>query len=183
MRCMDCGAEMRETSEPITEKYKGRTITVTGIRHYACDGCGEYELEAGDADKLSRALATEYAKIQGLLLPAEIRAIRKRLGMTQAQFEGVMGVSTPTASRWETGAAMPSKTACILMRAYAQHPELLHERTQRGEVTNRVRDNPPIKNEWKVFSGGKATEELDTSYTLSRKKVARNNNLFDVKEG
>lgn len=183
MRCMDCGVDMRETTEPITEKCKGQAITVTGVRHYVCDSCGEYELAAEDADELSRALATEYARIQGLLLPVEIRTIREQLGMTQVQFESLLGVSTPTASRWETGAAMPSKTACNLMRIYAAHPELAHGRPRRNGVVNLTDGSTPICQEWKVIDGGGAVGGSSASHKPYRKEHVRWGNIIEAKEG
>jgi YgiT-type zinc finger domain-containing protein len=53
---MECGAEMRVTTEPIVEQYKGVTITANNNEHYVCDACGEYELGPTAADELSRQM-------------------------------------------------------------------------------------------------------------------------------
>ena len=37
MLCVECGAAMRRTDEPITDVYKNEEITVEGIPHYKCD--------------------------------------------------------------------------------------------------------------------------------------------------
>ena len=125
MRCANCGHELIESRKPITEKYRGEEITVAGIRHFNCDVCGSYELMADDADKLSYEIASIYAVRHGLLAPREIRTIRKSLGMTQRDFERVLGVSSPTCSRWENGAVQQSNTADKLMRIIARFPEAL----------------------------------------------------------
>lgn len=48
----------------------------------------------------------------------QIRAIRKSVGLTQAQLASVMGVKQPTVSLWETGDAAPASTALRLLIAY-----------------------------------------------------------------
>ena len=122
MRCAECGGELRETSAPVTETYKGESLTVSGVRRMQCDRCGEYELSADEADKLSRLLADEYARRHGLLSPSQIRSLRKGLGMTQRQFEEAVGVASPTCSRWENGTSQQSRTADRLMRLMRDVP-------------------------------------------------------------
>lgn len=124
MLCCECGAEMRETSEPIDAVIRGVATCVRGVPHYACDKCGNYVLRAEDATLLSKLQLAQAAHAKGLLSPDEIRALRRRFGLTQAQFEEMLGVSTPTASRWETGAMFPSKTADLLMKTMAENPEI-----------------------------------------------------------
>ncbi len=125
MKCVECGHELRLTREPLTETYRGETFTIEGIERLACDGCGEYEIDAAEADKLSEAITKAYARAHGLLAPAEIKEIRKALKMTQAQFEKLLGVAKPTVSRWENGASQPTATACQLMRVVRDYPLVL----------------------------------------------------------
>ena len=107
---------MRRTTEPMVEKYKGHTFEVHGIDRWVCDTCGNDDMSAEMADKWGAAIARERARIDGLLTPQEIRDIRHRAGLTQAQLEKVIGVSSPTVSRWETGAMLPSGPVCKLLR-------------------------------------------------------------------
>lgn len=123
MRCTECGSEMRFTSEPIREKYRGEELVITGIGRWVCDGCGNDLMEADEADRLGRKLADAYAARKGLLLPSEIRELRESLGMSQKDFEHLLGVSTPTVSRWETGAVQQSKPVDNLMRLIRDVPE------------------------------------------------------------
>lgn len=125
MKCVECGHELRLTREPLTETYRGETFTVEGIERLVCDECGEYEIDATEADRLSEVITEAYAKRHGLLAPAEIKTIRKALKMTQAQFERLLGVAKPTVSRWENGASQPTATACQLMRAIRDYPSVL----------------------------------------------------------
>ena len=51
--CDECGAEMRETDEAITECVRGVQVTVDGIRHWKCDGCGNVLMSLADANELA----------------------------------------------------------------------------------------------------------------------------------
>lgn len=135
MRCMECGKEMQFTTAPMTEIYRGEKITVKGIEHYICE-CGNDEMTAAEATKLAHALASQYAKAHGLLSPSDIKDLRSDLGLTQREFESLLGVSKPTASRWENGASQQSITANNLMKLIRDVPEARkylglapHERT------------------------------------------------------
>lgn len=123
MRCMNCGTDLHESYGPMREKYRNEQFTILGIRHFACDSCGEVELLPADADELSAKLAEKYAKAHDLLSPSEIRSLRNALGLTQAEFGELLGVSLQTCSRWETGAAQQSKTADNLMRVLRDPPD------------------------------------------------------------
>lgn len=123
MRCSVCGSVMREVTGAITETVRGVSTTVDGVHQYVCDACGEIELDLDDADRLSREQMRQVAKAKGILSPDEIREIRKGLGLTQEEFQRLLGVSSPAVSRWETGAMLPSKTTDNLMRVIAEVPE------------------------------------------------------------
>jgi putative zinc finger/helix-turn-helix YgiT family protein len=57
------------------------------------------------------------ARYMGLLLPHEIRDLRKRLGLTQRQFGELLQVGEKTATRWETGRGRPSRSLNVLLCA------------------------------------------------------------------
>ena len=53
----------------------------------------------------------------------EVKAIRKKLGLTQEQMAVAMGVRLRTISRWETGVHAVPSTAARLMRLMASMAE------------------------------------------------------------
>ena len=56
--------------------------------------------------------------------PADLVAtLRKRKGMTQAQFASLLGVTQSLISQWESGSANPSEDAWMRMATVAEHPE------------------------------------------------------------
>nr|DAZ19057.1 MAG TPA: putative zinc finger/helix-turn-helix protein, YgiT family [Caudoviricetes sp.] len=134
MLCMECGHELERACGPMTETYKGREYTVDGIERDVCPVCGEYEISASESNKLDQALAEAYRRDEGLLTPSEIKALRKDLELNQKEFEALIGVSTPTCSRWETGSMMQSRTADKLMRVFIDHPEYALDALQPGRM-------------------------------------------------
>lgn len=127
MRCMECGGKLHKEQSPMEESYKGRKYTIDSVSRYVCESCGEYEIDADEELRVSSILAAKYRQDEGLLTPEQIRSIRVSLGLTQKQFEELIGVSSPTASRWETGAMFQSKTADKFIRVLAAHPEIAEE--------------------------------------------------------
>ena len=55
--------------------------------------------------------------------PADIRAIRAKLGVTQTEFALMIGVSVATLRNWEQGRRMPDGPARALLRVAATAPE------------------------------------------------------------
>lgn len=50
------------------------------------------------------------------MTPAQIRARREGLGMSEAQFAAALGVSARTVRYWQTGGRSPSKAVVLLMK-------------------------------------------------------------------
>jgi len=59
--------------------------------------------------------------------PAEIAAIRESLGMSQAVFASVIGVTAASVMNWEYGRRTPSGPVCRLLRIAAKTPGVLME--------------------------------------------------------
>lgn len=51
------------------------------------------------------------------MTPADIKALRTRLGMSQAQFGTLIGVSSRAVRYWEAGVKPPSPPAVRLMQS------------------------------------------------------------------
>ncbi len=54
--------------------------------------------------------------------PADVKAIRARLGKTQTEFALMIGVSPATLRNWEQGRRRPDGPARALLRVAARHP-------------------------------------------------------------
>ena len=62
-------------------------------------------------------IETTKARRLGLLLPVEIKALRKRLGLTQAQLSVLLQLGRKSYTRWETGRGRPSRSTNVLLCA------------------------------------------------------------------
>lgn len=62
MRCMECGAEMRLTDEAFLESFQKKEFEVVGVEHYACDSCGEVELDMAAMAETRRQAETLRSK-------------------------------------------------------------------------------------------------------------------------
>jgi putative zinc finger/helix-turn-helix YgiT family protein len=57
------------------------------------------------------------ARYMGIMLPDEIKNLRKELGLTQREFGELLQVGEKTATRWETGRGRPSRSLNVLLCA------------------------------------------------------------------
>jgi putative transcriptional regulator len=55
--------------------------------------------------------------------PVNIKAIRRRLGQSQAEFAQMIGVSVATLQNWEQGRRRPEGPARALLKVAAANPE------------------------------------------------------------
>lgn len=93
------------------------------------------ELEARDAKRdigaelLASVRAVKAGKLGTVnMVPVSIAAeARQRLGLSQAQFAGMLGVSVRTFQDWEQGRREPSGAAKTLLKIAAIRPDAVHE--------------------------------------------------------
>ncbi|MDH5195581.1 MAG: helix-turn-helix domain-containing protein [Nitrospira sp.] len=68
--------------------------------------------------------------------PADVKSIREKLKMSQAQFALMIGVSVATFRNWEQGRRIPDGPALALLRVAARNPhavaEALHSQPRNG---------------------------------------------------
>jgi putative transcriptional regulator len=68
--------------------------------------------------------------------PADVRAVRAKLGTSQPEFALMIGVSVATLRNWEQGRRTPDGPALALLRVAARNPkaviQALHTERKRG---------------------------------------------------
>jgi putative transcriptional regulator len=57
----------------------------------------------------------------------DVVALRRFVGLTQAQFAAAMGISVHTLRNWEQGRRHPDGPAIALLRIAARHPRIIRE--------------------------------------------------------
>jgi putative transcriptional regulator len=65
-----------------------------------------------------------------------VRAIRRRYGLSQAKFAALMGISPATLRNWEQGRRKPEGSARVLLKVVDRHP---------NAVLDAVAESPPNK--------------------------------------
>ena len=55
----------------------------------------------------------------------EVKALRKRFGLSQVKFACLVGISVGTLRNWEQGRRKPEGPARVLLQVASQHPEAL----------------------------------------------------------
>lgn len=71
------------------------------------------------------AAAREMAAGKGVVVHSPALAARKALGLSQAEFAKLLGVSVRTLQDWEQGRKQPSGAASTLLKVAAKHPDAL----------------------------------------------------------
>jgi HTH-type transcriptional regulator/antitoxin MqsA len=106
--------------------YKGHTKTIR-TRGWWCGSCGEGILDGRALKASERAFQELKAEVDGVLGPAEVAAIRKRLGLSQRRAGELLGGGPRAFQKYESGAVAVSAAMSNLLRLLAQDPKRLRE--------------------------------------------------------
>lgn len=122
--CYNCGAERMEEKRGTYRfdpppNIPGGTMVIPDATWRECANCGEQLLSA----ELGRKIEELSMLRQGLLMPAQIKAVREKLGLTQTAMAERLGVGEKTYTRWESGRSMQNKSSDNLIRLMDRSPE------------------------------------------------------------
>jgi HTH-type transcriptional regulator/antitoxin MqsA len=106
--CPKTGAPMHRDVRPMTLTYKGEKITFDMPGWY-CDQSDESIHTGADMKVSDRTLNLLKARSEGLLEPAEIRRIRRKLHLTQEVAGLVIGGGPRAFQKYESGELLPSR--------------------------------------------------------------------------
>lgn len=141
-KCQNCGSTMEERHgtyrfEPPSNVPVG-TMVVHDATWQECENCGQQMLPAALDRKLEELSITR----QGLLLPAQIKAIREKLGLSQTTMAERLGVGEKTYTRWESGRSIQNKSSDNLIRLMDRSPEqfAVIEAQRNPERTSKITD-------------------------------------------
>jgi len=77
------------------------------------------------------ALSRDWRKVITPHVP-DVRALRRKLGLSQAQFASKFGFSVRTVQEWEQGRALPDRPARILLRVIEKSPKTVERAVAGG---------------------------------------------------
>ncbi|MBT9587004.1 type II toxin-antitoxin system MqsA family antitoxin [bacterium] len=122
--CPETGLKMVRAIKPMTLSYKGESVTFNMPGWY-CEESGEGVHTGIDLKTSDRMLNLLKARVEGLLLPAEIRQIRRRLRITQGAAGNLIGGGPRAFQKYESGDLLPSRAVCSALLMLDSAPELL----------------------------------------------------------
>lgn len=110
----------------------GGMIIIANAAWDECEVCHEVILPPALLERLEQQ---RYVRL-GLLSPAEIKAIRLKAGLSQAEISKKLGVGEKTYTRWENGKSLQNKSSDNLIRLFSKDPssfEKLEEERESAE--------------------------------------------------
>lgn len=125
MICDDCGGQIGTEDNAVRRYGIGGLshVELHGVEVTRCEQCGKEGMAIPRIGQLHRVLAGTFVKQRRMLAPAEVRFLRKHMGLSMADFAATMGVARETVSRWETGSHPMGAVADRLLRLLV----LMHE--------------------------------------------------------
>lgn len=122
----ETGQSLKRDARPATVRYKNHAMTVDLPGWYP-DGEGDGIVDARDMRVLDRAMNQLKAEVEGVPAPAEIRRIRRRLGLTQRRAGALLGGGERAFQKYESGDVVVSRPMANLLRLLDRDPARLAE--------------------------------------------------------
>jgi len=103
MTCFQCGKDTLLIGRiSVKGERCGETFLVR-TNGYKCTSCGFQTIDSRQSEQFTRLVSDAYRAAHGFVTGAEIKARRKRLGMSQQQFADYLGIGSASVKRWEVG--------------------------------------------------------------------------------
>jgi len=131
--CPVCGGTADFVAKVRPMNVGGRSVDVAD-EFYRCRNCAEEYYHPGMLDTVHKRAIARVREEDDLLTPEQVRAIRRKLGLTQPDFERLLGVGTNTVVRWERGTVPQSAAADSLLRLLDEFPETARFLAERHDV-------------------------------------------------
>lgn len=127
MKCPVCGhPDMVDKVLDETLAYGGQSLTLHAMHGEFCSHCGEGVWDEESYRRYTEAQAGLLRAVKGDV-GEDIRRIRKKLNLTQAELASVFGVGKMAFSRYERGESRPPAPLVKLLKLIDRHPNLLGE--------------------------------------------------------
>ena len=120
--CPECGSRMKEKKGKLRLPVNGEEIAVPEATHLSCPKCREVVLRFDDARRLRQRALEIYRSKYGLLSADEIRSVRERFDLTQAELARLLRLGGNTISRWEVGRNVQTASMDMLLRMIRDLP-------------------------------------------------------------
>jgi putative zinc finger/helix-turn-helix YgiT family protein len=157
---------MREARGRLSLPINGEDVDVPSIPHLKCPNCGEIVLRWDDAGQLEEGAFELYRQKYGLLSADEIRSLRERLDLKQAELAQLLRLGANTVSRWEAGRNVQTGAMDVLLRLVRDVPGSL------DYLRAHPRREEPSAPEKRV-RGREATRRMMGAHAAALRKLAK----------
>jgi putative zinc finger/helix-turn-helix YgiT family protein len=113
---------MKEKRGKLTFPVNGEDVRVPESTHLACPKGHDPVLRVDDARRLRERALDLYRGKYGLLTAEDIRSLRERFGLTQAELARLLRLGQNTLSRWEAGRNIQTAAMDVLLRVLRDVP-------------------------------------------------------------
>jgi putative zinc finger/helix-turn-helix YgiT family protein len=120
--CPNCGATMTLSTLDLPTIVNGEALRIASVEHLRCPTCNEVLLSQAQAKALQQRGVEAYRENHALLAADEIRALRQKHGLTQAELAAVLQLGMNTVSRWESGRNVQNGAMDLLLRLLRDVP-------------------------------------------------------------
>ncbi|MGH9467267.1 MAG: helix-turn-helix domain-containing protein [Terriglobales bacterium] len=104
MKCSTCGAEARiEKGDFDMAELGVPNVVLRGLEILVCKSCGSRDPMVPRLADLMRTIAAAFLAKPAKLAGTEVKFLRTRAELTQAQFAELLHVDRTTVTKWETG--------------------------------------------------------------------------------
>ncbi len=114
-KCPVCDGVLNREDKTVAYSYKNHTIELIQSGDY-CKACKEGFLSPKDLKVSQKAIADFKREVDHLLTTDEVRAIRKKLKLTQEKASSLFGGGVRAFHKYETGENSQSKPLDILLK-------------------------------------------------------------------
>lgn len=119
--CPQCDRVMEVVHERQKMRMGKRSATIE-VELMACPHCGARFATPAQMSGAQQKLATVLRVQEDLLPPERVRKIRVQYGLTQPEFERLLGVGPKTVVRWERGTVFQNRATDELLRVIENVP-------------------------------------------------------------
>jgi len=164
-QCPDCGSSSLVLHIDL-ENYEYNYETYEFETHrQSCNNCGKEIVNHEDREKQEKRVEKRLA--DGFLTDLDIKRIREKLGLTQAQLARKLGVSKKTFARYENLSVRQSRSMDRLLRILDKYPSLLVEISKKPQNTSEVTHSSNIsKNtDYPIKHQGYTFQKMDSTET------------------
>jgi len=135
--CPVCGeGHLHESICKKAVEYKGQPGELE-LLYSVCDACGSEQAASSQLRANKRAMVAFKKQVDGLLAGVEVRALRERLGINQAEAAKIFGGGPVAFSKYESDDVAQSEAMDKLLRLTLEIPQVFNRLANDAGIVNK----------------------------------------------